>query len=133
MNLQMLKSIIKREKRTYSDCANVLGVSIASFQRKANGQQPLFLDECENLGNYLGMTDGEKIEVFLRQEGSSGMNEKLSYSASNTNECALEIAKVLEKHSITIGRIDRVLSIAKEIAEERTPVRILEYATDDSQ
>lgn len=65
MNTQKLKGIIRERNRNYNQCANAIGKSTAAFNSKINGRVAFTIVECEDLGNYLGMTDGEKIEVFL--------------------------------------------------------------------
>ena len=66
MNLPRLKGIIRERDRNYVQCANAIDKSVASFNSKMNGRVPFTIVECENLGNFLGMSDSEKIEVFLR-------------------------------------------------------------------
>lgn len=66
MNLPKLKGIIRERNRNYTQCANSIGKSVASFNSKINGRVAFTIVELEDLGNYLEMTDGEKIEVFLR-------------------------------------------------------------------
>ena len=66
MNLNKLKGIIRERGKSYIDCSNAIGKSVASFNSKMNGKTSFYIEELEELGNYLGMTDGEKIEVFLR-------------------------------------------------------------------
>ena len=67
MNLQKLKGIIRERDKNYVQCADAISRSVASFNAKINGRVPFTIIECENLGNFLGMTDNEKIEVFLRK------------------------------------------------------------------
>lgn len=66
MNLPKLKGIIRERDKNYIQCANSIGKSIASFNSKMNGRVPFTIVELEDLGNYLEMTDREKVEVFLR-------------------------------------------------------------------
>lgn len=66
MNLPRLKGIIRERDRNYAQCASAIGRSVASFNAKMNGRVQFTVLECEDLGNYLEMSDGEKIEVFLR-------------------------------------------------------------------
>ena len=65
MNLPKLKGIMREKNRNYTQCANSIGKSVASFNKRMNGQIPFSIVELEDLGNYLGMTDREKAEVFL--------------------------------------------------------------------
>lgn len=74
MNLPRLKGIIRERDKTYVQCANAIGKSVASFNAKMNGRVPFTIVECEDLGNFLDMTDNEKIEVYLRKEGRVKMN-----------------------------------------------------------
>ena len=66
VNLPRLKGIIRERDRNYIQCANSIGKSVASFNKRMNGKIPFSIVELEDLGNYLEMTDNEKIEVFLR-------------------------------------------------------------------
>ena len=66
MNLPKLKGIIREKDRNYAQCANAIGKSVTSFNSKINGRVQFGIAELEDLGNYLGMTDKEKIETFLR-------------------------------------------------------------------
>lgn len=65
MNLPRLKGIIRERGKNYIQCSNAIGKSIASFNSKMNGKTSFNIEELENLGNYLNMTDSEKIDVFL--------------------------------------------------------------------
>lgn len=66
MNTQKLKGIIRERDKNYNQCANAIGKSVTTFNSKINGRVAFTVIECEELGNFLGMTDNEKIEVFLR-------------------------------------------------------------------
>lgn len=66
MNLAKLKGIIREKNKNYVQCANSIGKSVASFNSKMNGKSNFTVVECEDLGNFLEMTDDQKIEVFLR-------------------------------------------------------------------
>ncbi len=65
MNLSKLKGIIREHNKNYIQCANSIGKSVASFNSKINGKVAFTIAELEDLGNYLEMTDNEKIDVFL--------------------------------------------------------------------
>ena len=69
MKLQKLKGIIREKGKNYKQCANVIGKSVVSFTRRMNGEIEFSIFELEDLGNFLGMTDDEKIETFLRRIG----------------------------------------------------------------
>ena len=65
MNLPRLKGIIRERGENYVQCSKAIGKSVASFNSKMNGKTNFSIVELEDLGNYLGMTDSEKVEVFL--------------------------------------------------------------------
>lgn len=66
MNLPKLKGAIRERGKNYMQCSNAIGKSVASFNSKMNGRVPFTIVELEDLGNYLEMTDSEKVEIFLR-------------------------------------------------------------------
>ena len=66
MNLPKLKGVIRERDKNYIQCANSIGKSVASFNSKINGRVPFTIVELEDLGNYLEMTDREKVEIFLQ-------------------------------------------------------------------
>lgn len=65
MNLPKLKGIIREKNKNYVQCANAIGKSVATFNSKINGRVSFGIDELEDLGNFLEMTDEEKGEIFL--------------------------------------------------------------------
>ena len=66
MNLPKLKGVIRERGKNYVQCANSIGKSVASFNSKINGKVAFTIVELEDLGNYLEMTDSEKVDIFLR-------------------------------------------------------------------
>lgn len=66
MNLPKLKGIIREKNKNYMQCANSIGKSTASFNSKINGKTSFSIEELNDLGDYLDMTDEEKVEIFLR-------------------------------------------------------------------
>ena len=66
MNLSKLKGIIRERGTNYQQCANSIGKSIATFNSKINGKRTFTIAELEDLGNYLDMTDNEKVNIFLK-------------------------------------------------------------------
>ena len=66
MDFSRLKQKIKERGKTYANCANTIGKSTVSFTRKINGKVPFDVCEMEDLGNFLEMTNREKVEIFLR-------------------------------------------------------------------
>lgn len=65
MDLSKLKGKIRERDKNYIDCANSIGKSVTSFNSKINGRVPFTIVELEDLGNFLNMTDDEKLEIFL--------------------------------------------------------------------
>lgn len=65
MNLNKLKGRIRESNKTYRECAKRIGISTASFNSKINGKSRFYIDELEELGNYLDMTGEEKAKIFL--------------------------------------------------------------------
>lgn len=65
MNLPKLKGIIREKNKNYVQCANAIGKSVATFNSKINGRVSFGINELEDLGNFLEMTEDEKAEIFL--------------------------------------------------------------------
>lgn len=65
MNIPKLKGKIKEEDKTYEECASAIGISTTTFCNKINGISKFYIDELENLGNFLNMTSAEKHAIFL--------------------------------------------------------------------
>lgn len=65
MNLPKLKGIIREKNKNYVQCANAIGKSVATFNSKINGRIAFGIDELEDLGNFLEMSESEKAEIFL--------------------------------------------------------------------
>jgi len=65
MNLDRLKGKIVECRKTYQECADYLGMSIATFSDKMNGKRKFYIDELDRLGDFLGMTKEEKADLFL--------------------------------------------------------------------
>ena len=65
MNLPKLKGLIREKNKNYVQCANAIGKSVVTFNSKINGRVSFGIDELEDLGNFLGMTEDEKAEIFL--------------------------------------------------------------------
>ena len=68
MKLDKLKEFIRKSGCSMKSCHKAIGVSESQFYKKMNGSQVFYLEECEKLGNFLGMTEQEKIDIFLNYE-----------------------------------------------------------------
>lgn len=66
MNLLKLKGKVREAGSTYKKCAEAIGISTTSFNKKINGYTKFYIDELDELGNFLGMSDVEKADIFLR-------------------------------------------------------------------
>lgn len=65
MNCNKLKGKIRERGSSYRECAKVIDISETGFANKINGRSKFYIDELETLGNFLGMTDDEKADIFL--------------------------------------------------------------------
>jgi hypothetical protein len=66
MKTNKLKAKLVEQGKVYKDCTAEIGLSMQSFSNKVNGKVPFTCVEAEHLGNYLGMTDEEKVDIFLK-------------------------------------------------------------------
>lgn len=65
MNTLKLKGKIVEKNRTYSECAQALGISTTGFSNKMNGRSNFDVLEINKLVEYLNLTDREAIDIFL--------------------------------------------------------------------
>ncbi len=65
MNLNKFKGFLLEKRYTYKMCAEVLGLSVATFNQKMNGKRRFYLEELNRLGDELEMTKEEKTQIFL--------------------------------------------------------------------
>lgn len=65
MNLSKLKGKIREKGKNYEQCSNAIGKSVATFNSKINGRVSFGIDELDELGEFLEMTDEEKADIFL--------------------------------------------------------------------
>jgi transcriptional regulator with XRE-family HTH domain len=61
-----IKGLLKEQEKTYKQCSKALGISENTLVNKLNGKSPFYIDELNTLGDYLGLTNGQKAEIFLR-------------------------------------------------------------------
>ena len=57
--------MLVEKKKSQAECAKVIGISVQNFNLKINGKSSFKLDEAEMLGNFLEMTEEEKLDIFL--------------------------------------------------------------------
>lgn len=65
VNLNKLKGKLTEKELTYIKCAEVLDVTVATFCKKMNGKTKFTVEEANDLSRALGLTNEEKIEIFL--------------------------------------------------------------------
>lgn len=65
MENRKLKAKLVEMSKTYSDCANAIGISLTSFTKKMNDNKFL-IDEATKLADYLNLSDEERCYIFLR-------------------------------------------------------------------
>ena len=63
--LNKLKGAMREKEKTYADCAKYMNISTSSFANKINGKQKFYIDELNDLGDFLGMTGEQKATLFL--------------------------------------------------------------------
>ena len=60
-----LKAELTRNGKTYSDMANVIGISAIAFQRKINGETEFKSSEISTLKAALNLTAERVAEIFF--------------------------------------------------------------------
>lgn len=65
MNLDKLKGKLVEKKKTYINCSEAIGITLTAFNNKMNGHSRFYVDEINKLSEYLGLTNNEKIDIFL--------------------------------------------------------------------
>ncbi len=65
INLNALKGKLTEKETTYSTCANVLGISTATFCDKMNGKTKFYVEEANALSDFLGLSNTERISIFF--------------------------------------------------------------------
>ena len=65
MNINKLKGKLVEKKKSQVECAEALGITAHNFNLKINGKANFKLEEAEKLGNFLEMTEEEKLDIFL--------------------------------------------------------------------
>lgn len=61
-----LKGLLRQNKKTYSDAAECLGISINSFNSKINGKTAFTCWEAYLLSNFLNLSESQAGDIFLR-------------------------------------------------------------------
>lgn len=64
--LNALKGKLVEKNKRYSECANQLGISVTTFSDKMNGKSKFNVEEANALANFIGLSDEEKVNIFLK-------------------------------------------------------------------
>ena len=64
-NLNKLKGKLVEKGKTYRECSEYLGMTVATFNNKINGRGKFYIDEANKLSKFLELTNEEKIDIFL--------------------------------------------------------------------
>jgi len=65
LNADKLKGKLVEKKKSYSQCAEALSITLTTFSNKMNGSSKFYIDEVRALSNFLKLTNNEKIDIFL--------------------------------------------------------------------
>lgn len=65
MKLNKLKGKMVEKNISRKTIANSLNITVQAFGKKLNGKSGWSTDEANIVGNILGLSDKEKIEIFL--------------------------------------------------------------------
>lgn len=65
MNYLKLKGKIVEKELTYKDCAEFIGISTTSFNKKMNGSSRFYIEEVKLLVQLLNLKDVEIINIFF--------------------------------------------------------------------
>lgn len=63
--LNVLKGKLLEKNKKYVECASELDMSITTFSDKMNGKSKFNVEEANALSNFIGLSDKEKIDIFL--------------------------------------------------------------------
>lgn len=64
--LNALKGKLVEKNKRYYECANQLGISVTTFCDKMNGKSKFNVEEANALANFIGLSDEEKVNIFLK-------------------------------------------------------------------
>lgn len=71
MNTEKLKTKIFEKRKSYSECAAILNISIASFSNKMNpnnyGKPEFKMSEALKLSTFLNLSDEESLSIFFNR------------------------------------------------------------------
>lgn len=65
MENRKLKAMLVQKNKTYQQCADGIGISVASFNKKINDNK-FTITEATVLSNFLKLTDDERCHIFLK-------------------------------------------------------------------
>lgn len=66
MSRNKIKGKLTEKGLTYKECAEAIGVSVTTFNKKINGTAKFYVEEVIALSDFIGLTLEERIEIFLK-------------------------------------------------------------------
>lgn len=66
MNLKKLKGKITEQETSYAKCADKIGVSVTTFSDKMNGKRKFYVEEANELSNFLNLSVQDRFEIFFQ-------------------------------------------------------------------
>lgn len=66
VDINKLKGKLVEKKKTYEGAAKAIGISVTAFNNKMQGRSMFDCAEAVILGDWLGLTNEEKVDIFLR-------------------------------------------------------------------
>ena len=67
MKFDKLKNKIFEKRKTYKECANVLGISVVAFSNKINGRYEFKVTEAIKLAEFLSLSSEESQSIFFNK------------------------------------------------------------------
>ncbi len=117
MDFKRLKDIMLERGKTYADCSKAIGRSMSYFSSRMNGKANFSIVELEELGNYLGMSNFEKQEIFLDVKFTQEERWEM-----RIRECRNKIiAEINDMERVVI--LDTILSMVKILHREEQEER----------
>ena len=64
-SMDRLKGKFTEQRKTYADCAELLGIATSSVNNKLQGRSPFTCWEAAKIVNWLRLSTEDSIEIFL--------------------------------------------------------------------
>lgn len=66
MEMSKLKGKLTERKKSYKDCAKMLGCSVTTINNKMQGRIPFDCWEAAQISEWLGLSSDECINIFFK-------------------------------------------------------------------